>query len=180
MRTIKRVAAFIYLASGVLVLGLFAGFLFAHQTRRFEVLFQKPVVRIILLVCMCILTIGMLVTVARVLLHRRPMTCIHPNGDSDIEVSLSAVESVARGAAQDPEVLIEDVRGRVVGREDDAVRISVDAIALGDHDLSQHAQRIQGRVDAACRRMLGTERVEVRVRFLPSKTTITMQEAARE
>ena len=148
MRALRRILALIYLLSGALVIAMFAGYLFSPAARNIEVLFQKPAVRIVLLVCMVILGLGTLVATIRMIAHRRVVTCVHPQANPDIEVSLAAIESVARSAAQDPTALI--------------------------------AQRIQGRVTRALDTMLGAAGATVRVRFLPSKTTITTQEVTRE
>ena len=177
MRALRRILALIYLLSGALVIAMFAGYLFSPAARNIEVLFQKPAVRIVLLVCMAILGLGTLVAT---MAHRRVVTCVHPQANPDIEVSLAAIESVARSAAQDPTALIESVEGRVIGRDADQVRVHIDAIALGRDNLTERAQRIQGRVTHALDTMLGAAGATVCVRFLPSKTTITTQEVTRE
>lgn len=180
MRALRRILALIYLLSGALVIAMFAGYLFSPAARNIEVLFQKPAVRIVLLVCMVILGLGTLVATIRMMAHRRVVTCVHPQANPDIEVSLAAIESVARSAAQDPTALIESVEGRVIGRDADQVHVHIDAIALGRDNLTERAQRIQGRVTHALDTMLGAAGATVRVRFLPSKTTITTQEVTRE
>ena len=161
MRALRRILALIYLLSGALVIVMFAGYLFSPAARNIEVLFQKP-------------------ATIRMMAHRRVVTCVHPQANPDIEVSLAAIESVARSAAQDPTALIESVEGRVIGRDADQVRVHIDAIALGRDNLTERAQRIQGRVTHALDTMLGAAGATVRVRFLPSKTTITTQEVTRE
>ena len=105
MRALRRILALIYLLSGALVIAMFAGYLFSPAARNIEVLFQKPAVRIVLLVCMVILGLGTLVATIRMMAHRRVVTCVHPQANPDIEVSLAAIESVARSAAQDPTAL---------------------------------------------------------------------------
>ena len=180
MRALRRILALIYLLAGALVIAMFAGYLFSPAARSIEVLFQKPSVRIFLLVCMVILGVGTLIAAIRMMVHRRAVTCVHPQANPDIEVSLAAIESVARSAAQDPTALIESVEGRVTGRDADQVRVCIDAIALGRDNLTERAQHIQARVTQALDTMLGTQGATVRVRFLPSKTTITTQEVTRE
>lgn len=181
MRVLKRIIAFIYLVSAVLVLGAFAGYLYSPESGRFEALFDVPAARIALLVCMVILALGTLVGACRMLFARREIKCVHPDANPDIEVSLAAVESVARtAAAQDSRALIERVEGRVRGRDASEVAIRIEAIALGNHDLAEHAQAMQQRVTRACEQMLGAKDVTVRVRFLPSKTTIVTQEVSHE
>ena len=68
----------------------------------------------------------------------------------------------------------------MIGHDADQVRVHIDAIALGRDNLTERAQRIQGRVTRALDTMLGATGATVRVRFLPSKTTITTQEVTRE
>ncbi|MDO4437599.1 MAG: hypothetical protein Q4B77_06605 [Coriobacteriaceae bacterium] len=97
----------------------------------------------------------------------------------DIEVSVDALRSVARAAATSADVMVEDVRARVVGRNKDGVEIKVDAIALTSKDLKGLAHRVQSRVQAACDDMLGVSGVRVQVCFLPSKTTTVTKEVMR-
>lgn len=180
MQVFKRLLAFVYILASAVALGTFGAYLFSPEARRIEVLFQKPVVRYVLLACMVIAGLGALIGGLRMLFARRPVTCVHPHGNPNIEVSVGAVESVARTAAQDPEALIETVRARVQGRDASETSVYVEAIALGRENLDARAERIRERVQSACENMLGGEAVSVRVRFLPSKTTIVTQEVAHE
>lgn len=180
MQVFKRLLAFVYILASAVALGTFGAYLFSPEARRIEVLFQKPVVRYVLLSCMVIAGLGALIGGLRMLFARRPVTCVHPHGNPNIEVSVGAVESVARTAAQDPEALIETVRARVQGRDASETSVYVEAIALGRENLDARAERIRERVRSACENMLGGEAVSVRVRFLPGKTTIVTQEVAHE
>ncbi len=180
MQVIKRLLAFVYIVASAAVLGTFGAYLFSPAKNQFVVLFKEPVVRYGLLVCMVVAGLGALIGGLRLLFARKPVLCVHPHGNPNIEVSVGAIESVARTAAQDPEALIEDVRARVQGRDASEASVYVEAIALGRENLDVRAERIRERVQTACQNMLGGEAVSVRVRFLPSKTTIVTQEVAHE
>ncbi len=180
MQALKRLIAIVYFLASALVLAAFGGYLFSPEARRIEVLFQKPVVRYVLLVCLIIVGLGVLIGTLRMLTSRRPVTCVHPHGNPNIEVSVGAIESVARQAAADPEALVEAVHSRVSGRDASEISVAIDAIALGRENLDVRAERMRERVQNACESMLGGESVSVTVRFLPSKTTIVTQEVAHE
>ena len=79
-----------------------------------------------------------------------------------------------------PAPVIEGVEGRIIGRDRDRARLLVEAIAFTDEGLAGLAHGIQQRVTDACTRLLGTAGIEVRVRFLPSKTTIIAREVPDE
>lgn len=180
MRVLKNIARVICILAGVVVIGSFFGSQYGPFTDRFADFSEQFAFHVVLIVCMVILGLNTLLMLGRLLFERRPPTCVHTGGDPDIEVTLAAITSVARAAAQeDPDVMIEDLTARVVGRDRSTARVAIDAISLTGRDLESTAQRMQQRVTDACRTMLGTEGVTVRVRFLPSKTT-TIKEVPGE
>ena len=77
-------------------------------------------------------------------------------------------------------MLIESVTGRIAGRDRERVRLTVEAIAFQDEGLDRLAERMRERVGDACERLLGSTYTEVRIRFLPSKTTIVTKEVPDE
>lgn len=180
MGRLKKIALTVYLLAGIVVVGGFAGLMFGPFTSRFAEVFQKPVPRILLAVSLFIVCIHMLTTVVRMLADRPAPDCVHPNGAPDIEVSTAALASVARVAAADRDLMIEDVSARVSGHDRELVTIKLELIAFTDQGLEGLAHRIQQRVTDACESMLGTSGVRVQVRFLPSKTEIVTKEVSGE
>lgn len=177
MRAVRKVLAFIYLVAGIVALGIAAAQLAGARVPGIESALRVPGVRIACLVCAGIALAGVVVTAFAALFERPAPACMRPEGNPDIEVTLAALESVARRSAPgDDDVLIESVEGRISGRDRDQVRLTVEAIAFTHEGLAETAARMQARVQEACERMLGTSGVRVRVRFLPSKTTIVTKE----
>ena len=112
---------------------------------------------------------------------RREPSCVHPAGERNIEVTLAALSSCARTAAErDDRVMVEHVEARVQGSDESRVRFKVDAIALDERDVASLAVAMQQRIEEACDTMLGTPGTTVRVRFLPSKTTVQTVEVSGE
>lgn len=170
MDRFRKIALVVYLIAGIVVAGMFAGSLFGPLTGRFELILARPVVRLLVAVCLAVVALHLVATVVRLCVERPAPDCVHPGGNPDIEVSIEALASVACVAAADRDIMVESVDARVTGRERDAVRITVEAIAFTDTGLEGLAHRIQQRVADACESMLGTSGVTARVRFLPSKT----------
>lgn len=182
MRTLKKICAIVYLLAAVVVVGGFACLQFgADDTReRFSELLEHSAGRIVLIVCLILLAIGVLATVVVTLVERRPPVSVHPAGNPNIEVRLTAITSVARAAAQEEDVLVERVSSRVVGRDASQVRVTLELIAFSEVGLESLGKRIQLHVEEACNRMLGAEGVMAQIRFLPSKTTTISKEVAHD
>lgn len=180
MRIFKKICALVYLLSAIVVLGLVTGLTYGPFTARFERLLDHPVAQVVLAVCLVLLALGALITVLAIFLARREPTCLNPGGNPDIEVSLSALDSTVRSAAEREGVLVESVRGRIFGRSRDQVRFTVEAIAFTDQGLTELAERVQASIEHACEQTLGASGVTALVRFLPAKTTVVTKEVPRE
>lgn len=180
MRVFKRVCALIYLLSAIVVLGLVTGLTYGPFTARFERLLDHPVAQVVLAVCLVALALGALITVLAIFLARREPTCLNPGGNPDIEVSLSALKSTVRSAAEREGVMVESIRGRIFGRNRDQVRFTVEAIAFTEDGLTELAKRIQKSIERACDETLGASGATALVRFLPAKTTVVTKEVSRE
>lgn len=177
MRAIRKVLAAVFLIAGAFVLSVFSAQVAGVRLGRLEALLDTPAGHAVSLVCAGITALGVICVVVAAFAVRPEPTCVRPGGHPDIEVSLEALSSVARKAAPgEDDVMIEAVEGRVVGRDADEVRLTVEVIAFTDKGLEALARRIQDRVASACEAMLGAGGVAVRVRFLPSKTTIVTKE----
>ena len=104
--------------------------------------------RIVVTACGGVVAIGVLVSFFRLMFARREPSCVHPAGERNIEVTLAALSSCARTAAErDDRVMVEHVEARVQGSDDSHVRFKVEAIALDDQDVASLASR-----DAAAHR----------------------------
>lgn len=180
VRVFKRVCALIYLLSAIVVLGLVTGLTYGPFTARFERLLDHPVAQVVLAVCLVALALGALITVLAIFLARREPTCLNPGGNPDIEVSLSALKSTVRSAAEREGVMVESIRGRIFGRNRDQVRFTVEAIAFTEDGLTELAKRIQKSIERACDETLGASGATALVRFLPAKTTVVTKEVSRE
>ena len=179
MARIRKVALAVYLLAGIVVAGALAGSLFGPYTPRFAELLARPVVRAVVAVCLAIVCIQMLVTLIRMIAERPEPASVRLSGNPDIEVSTDAIASTAHVAAADRDIMVEDVEAHVTGRERDAVRVRVTAIALIDQGLEGLAFRMQQRVADACAALLGSTPVTVQVRFLPSRTETVTKEVER-
>lgn len=181
MRVLKRIIALVYLGCAVVSLGTFAGLYWGSYTHRFLLLMREPVARIAVTACGAVVALGALIGAIRLMVGHREPTCVHPAGNPDIEVTLAALESCARMAAEAaPGVLIDRIEGRVTGADESRVRFKVDAVALEPRDLSAAAADIRSRIECACDTMLGCAGTTARVRFLPSKTTVQPVEVSGE
>ena len=183
VRIIKKLMALLYLLAAVVSLGGMAAWVYSPYARRLTMLFYRyrRVVPIVLAVCLGITALGVLIGFCRLFFTRREPKCVRIEGNADIEVSLAALESCAsRAAAEDEDVLIERVEGRIVGSDQASARFKIDAIALVDDNLNARAQAMQRRVEDACGTMLGVSEVSARVRFLPSRTTVQVREVSDE
>ncbi|WP_102372724.1 hypothetical protein [Enorma phocaeensis] len=181
MRALKKICTIVYLLSAVVVAGGFACLQFGseHVRNRIAELLGHPAGRIVLIVCTVVLLLGVLITALLVFAERSPLTSVHPGGNPNIEVRLAALTSVARAAAEENDVLVDRVRSRVVGRDGTRALITLEVIAFTQTGLADLGAHVQEHVTEACERMLGSPGVTVRIRFLPSKTTV-IKEGSRE
>lgn len=180
MKPLKRAVSAVYLIASLIVLGTYGLSLAGPFTGRMAELRAEPAFRWLLFACMAIMAVQALYVLGLALFTRPDLESVHPDGAPDIEVTCAAIASVARAAALEEDVLVEDVRVRATGHAHESARVQVDAIALGDGDLAGLAHRMQGRIADACERMLGATGVTARVRFLPSKTTTVTKEVSGE
>lgn len=182
MRLLKKLGALLYLAAAVVVVGGFACAQFAPPlfSRRVELLLSHPAGHIALIVSLVIVGVGVLLTALVALFEQRPPSSVRPAGNPNIEVRLTALTSAARVAAQAEDILVEDVQARVVGHNEDQVRIMLEVIAFTNSGLEPLGRRIEQRVQQACEQLLGATGVNVHVRFLPSKTTTVTREVSGE
>lgn len=181
MRVLKRALAIVYLTAAIVALGTLVCQFWGPYTYRFMLLMRDPMPRIVVTACGGVVAIGVLVSFFRLMFARREPSCVHPAGERNIEVTLAALSSCARAAAErDDRVMIEHVEARVQGSDDSHVRFKVEAIALDDKDVASLATAMQQRIEEACDTMLGTPGTTTRVRFLPSKTTVQTVEVSGE
>ncbi len=181
MRVLKRALAIVYLAATIVALGTLVCQFWGPYTYRFMLLMRDPMPRIVVTVCAAIVALGVLIGFFRLMFARREPSCVHPAGERNIEVTLAALSSCARAAAErDDRVMVEHVEARVQGSDDSHVRFKVEAIALDDKDVAALATSMQQRIEKACDTMLGTPGTTARVRFLPSKTTVQTVEVSGE
>lgn len=174
MRVLKRALAIVYLAAAVVALGTLVCQFWGPYTYRFMLLMRDPMPRIVVTACGGVVALGVLVGFFRLMFARREPSCVHPAGERNIEVTLAALSSCARTAAErDDRVMVEHVEARVQGSDESRVRFKVDAIALDDRDVASLAAAMQQRIEEACDTMLGMPGTTARVRFcrprLPSR-----------
>ena len=168
-------------AAAIVALGTLVCQFWGPYTYRFMLLMRDPMPRIVVTACGGVVAIGVLVSFFRLMFARREPSCVHPAGERNIEVTLAALSSCARAAAErDDRVMVEHVEARVQGSDDSHVRFKVEAIALDDKDVASLATAMQQRIEEACDTMLGTPGTTARVRFLPSKTTVQTVEVSGE
>lgn len=177
MRIFKKACALIYLVATAAALGYLGCLLYPPFAARASELMERLPVRIALAVCAGIAALGALIVAVRALAARREPQAVHPGGNPDIEVTIAALESTARAAAEREDVLVEAVRCRVVGADGATARFWIDAIAFTDQGLASLAARVQARVEQACNALIGMPSTRCTVRFLPSKTTVTIAAA---
>ena len=180
VRILKRIVAVGYLLVCIVVLGGFGFLVFGPYQAQAAELFELFWVRVAAAICLCIVAVYSLVVILRLFFKRPDPTCVHPDGNPDIQITMGALRAVVEASAQDDELLIEQIRIRVKGHDHARAHVRIEAVALTNHDVSGLAQRVQARVDAACKDMLGTSDVTVQVRFLPSKTETFIKEASGE
>ena len=170
MRVLKRALAIVYLAAAIVALGTLVCQFWGPYTYRFMLLLRDTMPRVVVTVCAAIVALGVLIGFFRLMFARREPSCVHPAGERNIEVTLAALSSCARAAAE----------ARVQGSDESRVRFKVEAIALDDKDVASLATSMQQRIEKACDTMLGTPGTTARVRFLPSKTTVQTVEVSGE
>lgn len=176
MGRLKKACAIIYLLAFAVVLASFASSLAGPFSRDAAELLDLPAFQAFLAACMAICALQALYVLGRVVFDKPEPRCIHPQGVTDLEVTTSALEAVARTAARDEDVLVDRVLVRIRGRAHDALYVTIEAIALDDTALDVRAAAMRSRVEQAMRDMLGTSCASVRVRFLPARTTVVTKE----
>ena len=180
VRVLKRALAIVYLAAAIVALGTLICQFWGPYTYRFMLL-RDAMPRVVVTVCAAIVALGVLIGFFRLMFARREPSCVHPAGERNIEVTLAALSSCARAAAEcDDRVMVEHIEARVQGSDESRVRFKVEAIALDDKDVAALATSMQQRIEKACDTMLGTPGTTARVRFLPSKTTVQTVEVSGE
>lgn len=181
VRVLKRALAIVYLAAAIVALGTLVCQFWGPYTYRFMLLLRDTMPRVVVTVCAAIVALGVLIGFFRLMFARREPSCVHPAGERNIEVTLAALSSCARAAAEcDDRVMVEHIEARVQGPDESRVRFKVEAIALDDKDVAALAASMQRRIEKACDTMLGTPGTTARVRFLPSKTTVQTVEVSGE
>lgn len=176
MGRLKKAAASVYLVAGALVLCSFIGSLAGPFAPRFTELLELPAYQVLIIACAAICVLQMLYVLGCILFDRPEPRCVHPLGAPDFEVTIPALESVARTAAQQDDVLVDRVQVRIRGREANAVHITIEAIALEEEGLDAIAESMRHRVERALRDTLGASCSSVRIRFLPTRTTVVTKE----
>ena len=151
MRVLKRALATVYLAAAIVALGTLVCQFWGPYTYRFMLLLRDTMPRVVVTVCAAIVALGVLIGFFRLMFARREPSCVHPAGERNIEVTLAALSSCARAAAE-----------------------------RDDRDVASLATAMQQRIEEACDTMLGTPGTTARVRFLPSKTTVQTVEVSGE
>lgn len=172
MRIVRKICSLLYLASAIMVIGCVAGLLYAPTAPRIELAMHAPAGKVVLVACMAVLGLGVLLTVVAALTERREPRVVCPRGNQSIQITAQAIEDCARAAATEDDVLIESVSSRIAGADRAEIRLEIEAIALVLMDAQKLAERIERRVGTACEQLIGEPCVTVRVRFLPSKTTV--------
>ena len=168
MRVLKRALAIVYLVAAVVALGTLVCQFWGPYTYRFMLLMRDPLPRIVVTACGGVVALGVLVCFFRLVFARREPSCVHPAGERNIEVTLAALSSCARTAAErDDRVMVEHGEARVQGSDESRVRFKVDAIALDDRDVASLAAAMQQRIVEACDTMLGTPGTTTSVRSPP-------------
>lgn len=182
MRIFKRLVALVYLLAAAASLGVLGVLLFRLSALRLLPITSdhRFAAMVALGAAIAITGLGAFIGVCRLFFSRREPDCVRAEGDANIEVTLAALESCARAAAQEEDVLVERVEGHIKGSDRAAVRFKIDAIALEDDNLAAKAQAMQQRVTNACENMLGAPGVTTRVRFLSAKTTTHTREVSGE
>lgn len=180
MRRIRTFGLVLYLVAVVIVVGAFVGSQFGPYQERFIALITSGSGKLTLAICLGALVIRALVDAIRLAVSRPEPKTLHLGAASDIEVTSQALESLARTAASDRDIMVEDVAVRFSPKDAAAAEIRIDAIALVPGDLAGLAQRTQERVQVTLDEMLGVAGARVRVRFLPSKTVTVKKEVAGE
>ena len=146
MRVLKRALAIVYLAATIVALGTLVCQFWGPYTYRFMLLMRDPMPRIVVTACAGVVAFGVLLSFFRLMFARCEPSCVHPAGERNIEVTLAALSSCARVAAErDDRVMVEHVEARVQGPDDSHVRFKVEAIALDDKDVASLATAMQQR-----------------------------------
>ena len=101
---------------------------------------RPPAFQAFLAACMAICALQALYVLGRVVFDKPEPRCIHPQGATDLEVTASALEAVARTAARDEDVLVDRVLVRIRGRAHDALYVTIEAYRPDD-TASRRARR---------------------------------------
>lgn len=180
LKQVRKFALVVYILAGVCVVAAFAGSLFGPYTSRFTELIGTPVGQAFIAACLIILSLQMLAVLIALLFDKPDPSCMRLDGNPDIEVSIDALISVAKTAAQNPDIMIENVDARVIGRDKATVRVRVEAIPLVEYGYEGLARQLQQRIQNELDHTLGVSGANVQVRFLPSKTITVTREVAGE
>lgn len=172
MRILRKICSLFYLASAIIVIGCVACLLYPETASRIELLMDTLAGKIVLVCAMTILGLGVLLTVIAALAARREPQILYPAGNQNVQITAQAIEACARAAAEQEDVLIESVSSRIVGMDHAEIHLEIEVIAFSRTNLQQLAARIEKRVCRACELLTGESCTSVRVRFLPSKTTV--------
>ena len=92
--------AIVYLAAAIVALGTLVCQFWGPYTYRFMLLMRDPMPRIVVTACGGVVAIGVLVSFFRLMFARREPSCVHPAGERNIEVTLAALSSCARGCCR--------------------------------------------------------------------------------
>ena len=179
MRAAKRIALLVYLLACSFSVGSLCLAQMGPYTDRFADLLGMRPYRIAVGVCLAIVAVQLLVTLGRVLFAPRPVRdLVYPESTMGIEVSLDALRSSVRAAVEETgELLVESVGGRASSSHPESAVFEVAVVPLVDEGLAQVATAAQERAMAACQRLVGMPVAQVRVRVLPSKTTVVRKES---
>ena len=146
MRVLKRALAIVYLAASIVALGTLVCQFWGPYTYRFMLLLRDTMPRVVVTVCAAIVALGVLIGFFRLMFARREPSCVHPAGERNIEVTLAALSSCARAAAEcDNRVMVEHIEARVQGSEPHQPRRQERRRSPRDKGLSR-ARRAPNRV----------------------------------
>ena len=178
MRAAKRIALLVYALACLFSVGSLALAQMGPYTQRFADLLGMLPYRIAVGVCLGIVGVQVVVSAARAVFTPRPVrSVVYPDETMGIEVSLDALAASVRAAVEETgELMVESVDAHARNPRPDSAVVEAVVIPLVDEDLVACAVAAQERADAACQRLAGAQIAEVRVRVLPSKTTVVRKE----
>ena len=86
--------------AAIVALGTLVCQFWGPYTYRFMLLMRDAAPRIVVTACGGVVALGVLVGFFRLMFARREPSCVHPAGERNIEVTLAALSSCARAAAE--------------------------------------------------------------------------------